>query len=356
MTETPSVVLVADETATWEICGLRQLDRLLLLLNEWALKRNLDAIEVALLWQVSRPKEVAIPQRALKIRMREISDLTSSEQLSLSTRFVFRRNELELLSPHQSEATPSNAYVLHDRADVACAERWLLQGTAKPQDGFASRYLNRRMSRAISRLLSHTRTTPNEWNLTLLALSIAGAFLIAHGGYAFVVVGLSLFAAYSILDGCDGELARVKFLESERGAYIDDVCDSVTNILLLVTLGIGLRSLSHFYAAEGVVAAILVCCTDFCLTDRSVHAEKGDAIYERHRELLQSSVLLRPGRGLTNIVVQLTKRDMAAWFFLLLGILDYPAGILHISLIVAAATTSLGLRARLRASAAPEAD
>jgi CDP-L-myo-inositol myo-inositolphosphotransferase len=50
-----------------------------------------------------------------------------------------------------------------------------------------------------------------------------------------------LFQIFSILDGCDGEIARAKFMESERGRRLDDLFDVLSNILLVLGLGFGLR-------------------------------------------------------------------------------------------------------------------
>jgi phosphatidylglycerophosphate synthase len=46
-----------------------------------------------------------------------------------------------------------------------------------------------------------------------------------------------LFA--SILDGCDGEVARLKLLESDFGCWLETVCDYVFYLFLLVGMTIG---------------------------------------------------------------------------------------------------------------------
>ena len=44
----------------------------------------------------------------------------------------------------------------------------------------------------------------------------------------------------SVLDGCDGELARVRFQQSKLGAWLDTFVDDVLNVLMTASAGIGL--------------------------------------------------------------------------------------------------------------------
>src|SRR5881409_1058171 len=87
---------------------------------------------------------------------------------------------------------------------------------SKPQDGFVSRFLNRPISRRITSFLLKFPIHPNAWTISIFVLPlIAGAFLV-RGGYKSVVIGAAIFQVFSILDGCDGEIARAKDLESKR--------------------------------------------------------------------------------------------------------------------------------------------
>ncbi len=52
-------------------------------------------------------------------------------------------------------------------------------------------------------------------------------------------VGALLFLAHSILDGCDGELARLKFQESRFGGIIDYWGDNVVHIAVFACMAVG---------------------------------------------------------------------------------------------------------------------
>jgi phosphatidylglycerophosphate synthase len=168
-------------------------------------------------------------------------------------------------------------------------------------------------------------------------------------------LGFLLLNCYSVLDGCDGEIARTKFLESERGVQLDNWCDVLSSILMLVGLGAGLARQHAGATLEGVTGAILIFANEVWLARSeapaatATGARRSDAaIYARHRELLTRSGILSPNGAMTCAIVQVTKRDLATWFFLLLAIAGRPQWILHLSLIAALATSALAVVAVVR--------
>ena len=56
----------------------------------------------------------------------------------------------------------------------------------------------------------------------------------------YQLAGALLFLAHSILDGCDGELARLKFMESSRGAVLDFWGDNVVHVGVFACMALGL--------------------------------------------------------------------------------------------------------------------
>ncbi|HKS90314.1 MAG TPA: CDP-alcohol phosphatidyltransferase family protein, partial [Tepidiformaceae bacterium] len=82
-------------------------------------------------------------------------------------------------------------------------------------DGIVSRHLNRPLSRPIARALAHTPVTPNMVTALTLLLSIAATLLIATG---FQIAGGIGIQVVSVVDGVDGELARLTNKASRFGA------------------------------------------------------------------------------------------------------------------------------------------
>jgi uncharacterized protein (TIRG00374 family) len=122
--------------------------------------------------------------------------------------------------------------------DRRCAEQKLDRWLVKPTDGIYAR-LNRRISIPISRQLIKFPITPNMVSIFTLGVGIASASFFAFGGYWSTLLGAFLCLWASILDGCDGEVARLKLQESEFGCWLETICDYVFYLFLLVGMTIG---------------------------------------------------------------------------------------------------------------------
>jgi phosphatidylglycerophosphate synthase len=114
-------------------------------------------------------------------------------------------------------------------AGARAATEALWQSCRKPVDGIVSRNLNRHVSLALSRRLVDTAVTPNHVSALCIALGLLSGVLAAQGGYAFLLAGAALFKLNSILDGVDGELARVRWQYSRVGELLDSAGDNVAN-------------------------------------------------------------------------------------------------------------------------------
>ena len=113
-------------------------------------------------------------------------------------------------------------------------DRWLI----KPTDGMYAQ-LNRKVSIPISRQLIKLPITANMVSIFTLGVGFCCALFFALGGYWNTLFGAFLCLFASILDGCDGEVARLKLLESDFGCWLETVCDYVFYLVLLVGMTIG---------------------------------------------------------------------------------------------------------------------
>ena len=116
------------------------------------------------------------------------------------------------------------------------AENILLANLKKTSDGPVSRHLNRPISTRISKYLLKKPITPNQISFFSFTLSLIGAILFFLGGYANLLIGGVLAQVSSIVDGCDGEIARLKFQTSEFGGWFDAVLDRYADAFLLFGL------------------------------------------------------------------------------------------------------------------------
>jgi phosphatidylglycerophosphate synthase len=125
-------------------------------------------------------------------------------------------------------------------ADRDRVERWLLRGLIKESEGFMSRHVERKISLAVTRSLVDTGITPNGMTFASVGIGLAGAFFFAAPKSAYHVLGALLFLLHSVLDGCDGELARLKFTESRWGGLIDFLGDNLVHAAVFAAIAAGI--------------------------------------------------------------------------------------------------------------------
>ena len=106
---------------------------------------------------------------------------------------------------------------------------------ASVYDGFISRSLNRRISRPCARLLSHTPVTPNQVSFASVGVALGTFFLFV---YDYPIAAGLLAQASSIVDGIDGDLARLKRMTTAFGGFMDSILDRYVDTLILLGLTI----------------------------------------------------------------------------------------------------------------------
>ena len=196
--------------------------------------------------------------------------------------------------------------------------------------GFVARYLNKPVSFFITRhLLCHLPITPNQVTLGAAAVGLLGALFIGSGNYVFMVWGFFLAHVQSILDGCDGELARVRFQQSALGEWLDTMVDDGLNILIFAALGIGFYRVngSLLYLGAGLVSALMHIVYDIvALTELRRQGEGGEIIKLRWRITGSKDLKTRmTQKGVTPslVFISLGRRDfyvLALLVYALLGL------------------------------------
>jgi phosphatidylglycerophosphate synthase len=209
-------------------------------------------------------------------------------------------------------------------ADVPAAERRLLRALVKDTDGFMARHVERPVSLAISRHLASTAVTPNKMTLASMAIGLAGAPLFLSEQWTWQTAGALLFLAHSILDGCDGELARLRFQESRWGGVLDFWSDNVVHIVTFSCMAAGWsQAIGQTWPSLLGAAAVLGNLASAGFVHwRMMRAKDGTGP-------LFTSVSTLPGRRLARLLDALSRRDFiylvialalfgkANWFLLL---------------------------------------
>jgi phosphatidylglycerophosphate synthase len=123
--------------------------------------------------------------------------------------------------------------------DLPLAERKLNAWLVKPTDGLFAQ-MNRKVSIPISRQLIKFPITPNMVTFFVLGVSFASGLFFARGGYWSILLGAALSVAASILDGSDGEVARLKLQSSKFGCWLETVCDYLYYLFVFGGMAVGL--------------------------------------------------------------------------------------------------------------------
>ncbi len=147
------------------------------------------------------------------------------------------------------------------------ARRRLLASLTKGnEDGYVSLRLNRPLSTRLSARLVTTGITPNQVTVISFLISLVGAGLLSAGMFATGVIGGLLVQAASVIDGIDGEIARLKHLSSPRGAWLDTVLDRYADMAVALAVTFAYASahpgrlpwIIGFLAAFGFILASYV--------------------------------------------------------------------------------------------------
>jgi 1L-myo-inositol 1-phosphate cytidylyltransferase / CDP-L-myo-inositol myo-inositolphosphotransferase len=217
--------------------------------------------------------------------------------------------------------------VVETPADVPAAERRLLKSLVKETDGFMARHVERPISLAISRRLAATAITPNQMSLISIAVGICGGPFFLSSRPLMQTIGALLFLAHSILDGCDGELARLKFQQSRWGGVLDFWGDNVVHVVIFACMAIGWSlsagALWPLWLGAGAVLGTLGS-AGFVYWRLMRFKDGGDTLF--------TSVSESPDRPLTRLLDSASRRDFiylvillalfgrSNWFLLMAGI------------------------------------
>ncbi len=211
------------------------------------------------------------------------------------------------------------------------AEAGLFRRLRKSVDGPISRHVNRPMSLRVTRLLIDTRVTPNQMSVVAGLIGVAGAVIVyASQSYAALILGAALLNAQSILDGCDGEIARLKFQASRLGEWIDNGTDDFLNILYCGALGVasarlvGWPFLFWVGLAGAVGYAVFMIVLNYQLV--TVHRSGNPFAFRWwfHDDRVDpNATVSKPGAG--ELLRTLGRRELMMWAFMLLAIAHLPA-------------------------------
>lgn len=171
--------------------------------------------------------------------------------------------------PQEAPVVPSRSlpYLLNTgKESAATAEALLVAAQAKAtreKDGVITRVVDRRLSRQVSPWLARWGVRPNLITLTGTLIGLIGAWLLAQGNYSSHLLGAALFLSAVVIDGVDGEVARLTLSETSFGHYLDIVTDNLVHAAVFIGMAVGLsratHDVSYLYALMVMLGGVGLC-------------------------------------------------------------------------------------------------
>jgi phosphatidylglycerophosphate synthase len=202
-------------------------------------------------------------------------------------------------------------------------------------DGPLARF-DRGLSTRLSRLLVRTPLRPNHITMIGTSIGLSAAWCFARGGYESGLAGALLFWFAVIVDGCDGEVARLKFQETSFGHLFDVITDNLVHVAIFIGLGLGQYRVAPQQNYPLLLAILLigfglaVLATYVCLIRHPpvLQQQPRSASGKRRQRLLRGFELLM-NRDFAYLIVAIAVFDLLAWFLWLtaFGTYVYAAGL-----------------------------
>ena len=137
-------------------------------------------------------------------------------------------------------------------ADLRTARRTVRRTLTKATDGPVSRYVNRPVSTRLSMAIAPLRIHPDVVSIAAFVTGVVAAWLLGIGAG---VAGAALTCLTSVIDGVDGEVARLKDRATARGALLDGVLDRVSDAAIAAGLAVWAIASGGVSPAAGAILA-----------------------------------------------------------------------------------------------------
>ncbi len=128
------------------------------------------------------------------------------------------------------------------------------------------RYIIRKISGFVTGLIVKTPVTPNQVTIVSLIIGIAAAVFFSHGAHTYTIIAGVLYFVSTVFDQCDGEVARLKHMETEFGWKLDIIVDAIVNAVIVIGITIAVYTkigsvlviIVGFFAMTGITISLLL--------------------------------------------------------------------------------------------------
>ena len=200
---------------------------------------------------------------------------------------------------------------IRSAADARRVEGEMLASLIRPTDGFFARHFDRYLSRRISLVLVRWGVHPNLVTAAGTLVGLVGAGLLASADLPLQVLGALVFIFATVLDGCDGEVARLSLRTSKLGGRLDLIGDNVVNAAVFLAIGYAsfrAEPTSLFLAAVGtaLVGLALATAAGFWYSSWLSRSGRQEAIRDTYESLVS--------RDFAYLILVLAALGKLSWF------------------------------------------
>lgn len=196
-----------------------------------------------------------------------------------------------------------------------------MTGSGLSNDSLLDRLITRPGSRQFTRLFLKTSLSPNQITLISLIIGLLASIFFLDGSYVGGIAGASLLVLSAWVDCTDGEVARLKFQESEFGGLLDIISDNIVHVAVFFSIGMGL----YFSTEKGIYKilgnlAVMGTLVSFALMQSAVVKSKQQAAEGESKAEEQDFSARLANRDFVYILFVLALMDQVALFLWMTGI------------------------------------
>ena len=192
-----------------------------------------------------------------------LTGFTAAKPRSIDGCLKFMAGELQARTVEKPSI--SNTFLVRRPRERIVAEKFLAESIRHATSGPVARYINKRFSLPISLFLSRIWFSPHAITVINIVIGLFSGVFVADGhNYWIILFGAALFQLASVVDGCDGEVAKLTFRCSKFGQYIDSVSDNLSLGSFMTGLIAGYWRSTHSPVAF-IVGAVMICFTSLTL-------------------------------------------------------------------------------------------
>ena len=220
-----------------------------------------------------------------------LTQITLGEKSSIAQSPDIQGSQINFLSGKNS----SN---ISKPEDFILQQKKLIQGSGLSNDSLMDKTITRFFSHQLTRLFLKTPLSPNMITILSLFIGLASALFFIQGTHTNNIIGAALLLLSAWVDCTDGEVARLKFLESKLGGKLDIICDNLVHFSVFFAIGLGLYQSTgnNFFVLLGTLA-VFGSLFSFVLLSNSIINNKemasANTNYSKKKNMLTDSMANR---------------------------------------------------------------